>query len=170
MHYKFPSVQSSCSYACAWRHTAALQDNERTKRRLAQSRSMWHGQRWPRMSRSLCRTVCTVSLLCLESKCLACWVHSYMRPSPTRSCTSISCTSGCQETVGISTCLLHLMDDLRGYLWLASCRTDDAAVNVDALMRLFVVFGVVLLWISDRGSHFKKRGGATSTEGTQGQA
>jgi hypothetical protein len=24
MHYVFPSVQSSCSYACEWRHTAAL--------------------------------------------------------------------------------------------------------------------------------------------------
>jgi hypothetical protein len=32
-HYGFPSVQSSCSYVCAWRHTAALQDTERTKRR-----------------------------------------------------------------------------------------------------------------------------------------
>jgi hypothetical protein len=46
MHYEFPSVQSSCSHACAWRHTAALQDTKRTKRRLAQSRSMRHGQRW----------------------------------------------------------------------------------------------------------------------------
>jgi hypothetical protein len=45
MHYGFTSVQSSCSYACAWSHTATLQDTERTKRRLAQSKSMWHGQR-----------------------------------------------------------------------------------------------------------------------------
>jgi hypothetical protein len=44
MHYGFPSVQSSCSYACARRRTAALQGTERTKRRLAQSRSMWHRQ------------------------------------------------------------------------------------------------------------------------------
>jgi hypothetical protein len=35
------------------------------------------------------------------------------------------------------------------------CRTADAAATVDALMRWFAVFGVVLLWISDRGSHFK---------------
>jgi hypothetical protein len=35
------------------------------------------------------------------------------------------------------------------------CRTADAAATVDALMRWFTVFGVVLLWISDRGSHFK---------------
>jgi transposase InsO family protein len=35
------------------------------------------------------------------------------------------------------------------------CRTADAAATVDALMRWFAVFGVVLLRISDRGSHFK---------------
>jgi transposase InsO family protein len=34
------------------------------------------------------------------------------------------------------------------------CRTADAAATVDALMRWFAVFGVVLR-ISDRGSHFK---------------
>jgi transposase InsO family protein len=31
----------------------------------------------------------------------------------------------------------------------------DAAATVDALMRWFAVFDVVLLWISDRGSQFK---------------
>jgi transposase InsO family protein len=36
-----------------------------------------------------------------------------------------------------------------------TCRTADAAATVDALMRWFAVFGVVLLWISDRGSHIK---------------
>jgi Integrase core domain/Integrase zinc binding domain len=51
--------------------------------------------------------------------------------------------------------LLLLKDDLSGYLWLVPCRTADAADTVDALMRWFAVFGVVLLWISDRGSHFK---------------
>jgi hypothetical protein len=51
--------------------------------------------------------------------------------------------------------LLLLKDDLSGYLWLVPCRTDDAAATVDALMRWFAVFGVLLLWISDRGSHFK---------------
>jgi transposase InsO family protein len=44
---------------------------------------------------------------------------------------------------------------MRGYLWLVPCRTADAAATVDALMRWFTVFGVVLLWILDRGSHFK---------------
>jgi Integrase core domain len=51
--------------------------------------------------------------------------------------------------------VLLLMDDLIGYLWLVPCRTADAAATDDALMRWFAVFGVVLLWISDRGSHFK---------------
>jgi Integrase core domain/Integrase zinc binding domain len=51
--------------------------------------------------------------------------------------------------------LLLLKDDLSGYLWLVPCRTADAAATVDSLMRWFAVFGVVLLWISDRGSHFK---------------
>jgi Integrase zinc binding domain len=37
------------------------------------------------------------------------WVRSYMRPSPKRSCTSTSCTSGCQETGIISTCYFSRM-------------------------------------------------------------
>jgi Integrase core domain/Integrase zinc binding domain len=48
-----------------------------------------------------------------------------------------------------------LKDDFSGYLSLVPCRTADAAATVDALMRWFAVFGVVLLCISDRGSHFK---------------
>jgi transposase InsO family protein len=51
--------------------------------------------------------------------------------------------------------LLLLKDDLSGYLWLLPCRTADAAATGDALMRWFAVFCVVLIWISDRGSHFK---------------
>jgi hypothetical protein len=91
------------------RHTAALQDTERTKRRLAQSRSMWHGQRSPRMSRSLCRTVCTVLLLFLETKCHDRCVCSYMHPSPSKSCISTSFKLGCQETGSISTCYFSRM-------------------------------------------------------------
>jgi hypothetical protein len=53
--------------------------------------------------------------------------------------------------------LLLLKDDLSRYLCLVPCRTADAAATVDALMRWFAVFGVVLLWISDRGSHFKNK-------------
>jgi hypothetical protein len=41
--------------------------------------------------------------------------------------------------------LLLLKDDLSGYLWLVPCRTADVAATVDALMRWFAVFGVVLL-------------------------
>jgi hypothetical protein len=51
--------------------------------------------------------------------------------------------------------LLLLKDDLGGYLWLVPCRTADAAATVDALMRWFAVFGVLLLFISERGIHFK---------------
>jgi hypothetical protein len=51
--------------------------------------------------------------------------------------------------------LLLLKDNLSGYLWLVPCRMADAAATVDALMRWFAVFADVLLWISDRGSHFK---------------
>jgi hypothetical protein len=51
--------------------------------------------------------------------------------------------------------LLLLKNDLSGYLWHVPCRTADAAATVDALMRWFAVFGVVLLLISGRGSHFK---------------
>jgi hypothetical protein len=52
--------------------------------------------------------------------------------------------------------LLLLKNDLSRYLWLVHrYRTADAAATVDALMRWFAVFGFVLLWISDRASHFK---------------
>jgi RNase H-like domain found in reverse transcriptase len=42
----------------------------------------------------------------------------------------------------------HVMGELNNQL----C---DAAATGDALMRWFAVFGVMLLWISDRGRHFK---------------
>jgi hypothetical protein len=51
--------------------------------------------------------------------------------------------------------LLLFKDGLGGYLWLVPCRTADAAATVDALMQWFAVIDVVLLWISERGSHFK---------------
>jgi hypothetical protein len=41
--------------------------------------------------------------------------------------------------------LLLLKYYLSGHLWLVPCRTTDAAATVDALMRWFAVFGVVLL-------------------------
>jgi transposase InsO family protein len=153
MYYGFPSVQYNCSYACAWRHTAALQGTERTKRRLALLRSMLHGQRCTRMSKTLCRTVCTVSLLLLEKKCHARWVRA--------TCNQAQRDPALRPPVhwlsrdGKYQCLLLLKDDLSGYLWLVPCRTANAAATVDALMRWFAVFGVVLLWISDRGRNFK---------------
>jgi hypothetical protein len=51
--------------------------------------------------------------------------------------------------------ILLLKYDLSSYLWLGPCRTADVTATVDALMRWFVLVGVVLLWISDRGSHHK---------------
>jgi hypothetical protein len=86
------------------------------------------------MSKYLCRTVCTVLQVFLEKGCHACWVRSYMRPSPG----------------GKYQYILLLKDDLSGYLWLVSCRAADAAATVDALMRWFSVFDIVLLWISPR--------------------
>jgi hypothetical protein len=41
--------------------------------------------------------------------------------------------------------LLLLKDDLSRHQWLVPCRTAHAAATVDALMRWFAVFGVVLL-------------------------
>jgi hypothetical protein len=65
--------------------------------------------------------------------------------------------------------LLLLKDDLSEYLWLVPCRTADAAATVDALMRWFAVFGVVLLWIGQM-QPLQERSGTTSTKGTQDQA
>jgi hypothetical protein len=61
-----------------------------------------------------------------------------------------------------------LKDALSGYLWLVLCRTADDAATVEAMMRCFAVFGVVLLWISDKRQPLQERGGTTSTEVTQG--
>jgi hypothetical protein len=55
-------------------------------------------------------------------------------------------------------CLQIPMEGLSGYLWLMLCRTADAAATVDVLMRWISVFGIVLLWISDRGIYFKNEG------------
>jgi transposase InsO family protein len=110
--------------------------------------------RWRRISRNLCKTVFTVSLLFLETKCHGCWVRSYMRSSPTRSCTSTHLYVGLSRD-GKYQYLLLFKDDLSGYLWLVPCRTADAAATVEALIRWVAVFGVVLLWISHRGSYFK---------------
>jgi hypothetical protein len=48
-----------------------------------------------------------------------------------------------------------LNDDLSGYLWLVPCNTAIAAAIVNAVIRWLAVLDFVLLWVSDRGSHFK---------------
>jgi RNase H-like domain found in reverse transcriptase len=62
---------------------------------------------WTRMAKdvkSFVQFFCTVSRLFLETRCYDRWVRSYMRPIPTRFCSSTSCTLGCQEMGSISTC------------------------------------------------------------------
>jgi Integrase core domain len=155
MRYVFPSVQSSCSYDCAWRSTASLQDTERTKRCLAQSRSMWRGQRWPRISWSLCRTVCLHYVATISGDKVPLPLGTQLHATKPNEILHFDFLY-----IGLSTdwkhqYLLLFKDDLSGYLWLVPCRTADATATVDALMRWFAVFDVVLIWISDRGSHFK---------------
>jgi RNase H-like domain found in reverse transcriptase/Reverse transcriptase (RNA-dependent DNA polymerase)/Integrase zinc binding domain len=53
--------------------------------------------------------------------------------------------------------LLLLKDDLSGYLWLVPCEAANAAATVNALMLWFAAFGVVSMWVSDRGAHFKNQ-------------
>jgi hypothetical protein len=53
--------------------------------------------------------------------------------------------------------LLLLKDDLSSYLWLVPAKSADAKTTVDALVEWFAAFGVVSIWVSDRGSHFKNR-------------
>jgi hypothetical protein len=70
---------------------------------LKASRCTCPGQRWRRMSKSLCRIVCILWLLFLELEGHARWVRRYTKPSPTRSCTSTYSTLGCQKTGSINT-------------------------------------------------------------------
>jgi hypothetical protein len=53
--------------------------------------------------------------------------------------------------------LLLIKDDLSGYLWFVPCFYVDTVSNVVALMIWFADFGVAMLWVSDRGSHFKNQ-------------
>jgi hypothetical protein len=69
---------------------------------------------------SLGRTVCTVSLLSLKTKCHARWARSYM-PSPTKSCTRlpvhwvvkrrevsvIATSQGCPEQITMACAVSH---------------------------------------------------------------
>jgi hypothetical protein len=53
--------------------------------------------------------------------------------------------------------LLLFKDDLSSYLWLVPAKSADEKRTVDALVEWFAAFGVVSIWVSDRGSHFKNR-------------
>jgi Integrase core domain/Integrase zinc binding domain/Chromo (CHRromatin Organisation MOdifier) domain len=51
--------------------------------------------------------------------------------------------------------VLILKDDASGFVWLVPCETADAETTATALLQWFALFGVVLTWTSDRGTHFK---------------
>jgi len=51
--------------------------------------------------------------------------------------------------------VLILKDDFSSFVLLHFCETADADATVEALVNWFSMFGVVLNWNSDRGSHFK---------------
>lgn len=50
--------------------------------------------------------------------------------------------------------VLILKDNFSAYVWLVVCEAATAAVTAQALFDWFSAFGVVPVWISDRGSHF----------------
>ena len=51
--------------------------------------------------------------------------------------------------------VLVLKDDFSSYVSLVKCKAADAEHTAKALVDWFATFGVVLNWVSDRGSHFK---------------
>ena len=51
--------------------------------------------------------------------------------------------------------VLILKDGFSSFVWLFPFEVADSASTVDALMEWFSSFGVVMQWISDRGSHRK---------------
>jgi transposase InsO family protein len=53
--------------------------------------------------------------------------------------------------------ILILKDDFSGFCMLHVCTDADSETTVTALMKWFTLFGVVSMWVSDRGSHFKNR-------------
>lgn len=54
--------------------------------------------------------------------------------------------------------VLIIMHDASSFAWLETYKDSDAASAVDLLLRLLASFGVVCIWVSDRGSHFKNEG------------
>jgi hypothetical protein len=53
--------------------------------------------------------------------------------------------------------LLLIKDYLSSYLWLIPCFSADTVSTMDAFMMWFAAFGVAMLWVSDRESHFKNQ-------------
>jgi hypothetical protein len=152
-HYGFSSVQSSCNYACAWRRTAALQDQS-VRSDAWRMKGVFGVDNDGQGCQGLCAEL---FVLCR---------YYFWRQMPRPLGTQLHATKPIVilhfdflyiglSSDGMNQYPLLLKDELGGYLWHVPCRTADAAATVDALMRSFEVFGVVLLWISDRGSHFK---------------
>jgi Integrase core domain/Integrase zinc binding domain len=50
---------------------------------------------------------------------------------------------------------LSMLKDFSSYARLVPCKAADAESTIDALLEWFETFGVVPVWVSDRGSHFK---------------
>ena len=53
--------------------------------------------------------------------------------------------------------ILIIKDDASSFVWLEPCTAADADTTVETLLKWFCTFGVVLNWISDRGTHFKNK-------------
>lgn len=62
---------------------------------------------------------------------------------------------GCSDTGEVY--ILILKDDASSFIWLEACKVADAETTVRVLMKWFSLFGVVPMWCSDRGSHFKNK-------------
>lgn len=56
--------------------------------------------------------------------------------------------------------ILLLKDDLSGYVWLVPTKAADAETTALELSIWFAAFGVVPVWVSDQGSHFKNAVGS----------
>jgi hypothetical protein len=54
-----------------------------------------------------------------------------------------------------STYLLLLKDDAGKYVLLVNCVRAGASEAANALLSWLALFGVVRVWVSDQGSHFK---------------
>ncbi len=52
-------------------------------------------------------------------------------------------------------CVLVLQDSASSFVWLEPCATADPETTATVLLKWICLFGVVLQWNSDKGSHFK---------------